>query len=75
MYIYTIIKKYNVYFMVQLNKVDMELTYFHHDNLVTNQVKDILGWDGFLMSKKIININAYLIFNTIALYFFKMLIP
>jgi hypothetical protein len=61
--------------MVQLNKVDMELTYFHHDNLVTNQVKDILGWDGFLMSKKIININAYLIFNTIALYFFKMLIP
>jgi len=38
--------------MVQLNKVDMELTYFHHDNLVTNQVKDILGWDGFLMSKK-----------------------
>jgi hypothetical protein len=51
--------------MVQLNMVDMELIYFHHDNLVTNRVRDISIRDLFLISK---NINAIKIKteNTIA---------
>jgi hypothetical protein len=55
MFIYSNKKKYiyNVYFKVELNKVDMEQVYFHHDNLVTNRGREISFLDWFLISKNI----------------------